>query len=284
MTLASYTGAKGRIAPDTLDNLDPDKYIVQPKFDGMYVEIQTDDLGKVSLVMSRAGRVLQDSLHGLTGERLSLGESVLCGELTAHTPPGKMMAKHLGRPHVFLFDAVSLNSRHLADVDYEIRLQNLWSTYSQLQELADGRTYDNDARGRGHDRLDGRFTVRKHKGWRVAHIVPSTRPGTDDYFALREQVDSNPWQEGLVVCRRRSRIGARGAKLKAKRTDTLDCRVVSRGGNVATLEFAGTTFRVANGRWDVTPGDIVEVSHEGFYLSDATPRFPRIKSIRTDLL
>jgi len=151
--------------------------------------------------------------------------------------------------------------------------------HAKLQTEDDDRDWWVDSRGCAHHEKTGRFTTAVPRGWRRAPIVPE--------YPLREF--ANRWdrvkaelREGLVLVSQRAPLGARGSKLKVKRTETLDAIVMNVAGGKAVCNYYGNIFVLSCGKWPLSSGDMVEVRCNGVY-DTGQPRNPRMVRIRVDL-
>ena len=276
-----YAGARGRLDLRDLSALPGSSWQVQPKIDGMFVHLHTNDDGRIWRVTSRTGRVVDERIHRLTGERVGARWSVLCGELEAHTEAGRLAAESRpgGLPRVHLFDALEVCARSLRGEPYRARRYALCEMHYGLQDGDDGNAFAVDRMGQAYDRRNGRWCPRLESGWRRAPVVPQA-PVSEAERLWDEYV--SPGGEGLVVVAMDAPAGARQAKLKIKPRDTLDCVVVDADSKRAVLRSFGREFAVGCGNRTLRPGQVWSVAHEGYY-ADGTPRFARLSAPRVDL-
>lgn len=251
--------------------LSPRRYCLQTKADGCYAEVHTDDSGAVRRILSRSGADLMGG-EDLIGVRAFSGRAILVGELEAHTERGCRDRDDRGWANVHLFDLVAPGS-------YRERRDALWRGQSAITCDASDLSSRSDASRRYHDE-DGRFCSRPAPlDWRRFPIVPSlpVSAAADLWDMAREDVI-----EGFVVVDLEAPIGRRNAKRKVKPVDSIDCVVVDASADVARVKTFGKSFIVGCRGLSLSPGDVVEVCHNGWYAT-GEPRFPRIERKRPDL-
>lgn len=268
----------------------------QPKLDGCYAEARTDADGRLASVVSRTGRELPeaaDLLGILAGPPLS----VLVGELDAHTEAGIAATARRGFANLHLFDCLALAGADLRARPYVERWGALHRAQSAVEGDGSGRleTWRDDAAGdaltlgRPRCPTTGRRVARVPRDLRRLPIVPLLRSEADARELWRD-VEAGAL-EGLVAVRLDAKAGARGAKVKIKVTDTLDCRVVAADrGAIRVATRSGTTHRAWRDRPTFVVGTanpppigaVVEVAHHGYYRS-GEPRFARVIRERKDL-
>lgn len=272
-----YSGAVGRTFIADVLALDPKRYAVQPKIDGCYAELHLDGDGRIASVLSRTGRPYGPAIVGdLLGALVGAPRAVIAGELEAHTEEGNRVARRRGYRQVHLFDALHDGTRSLAAEPYRARRDALW----RMQSAVAGPEFVTARWEHGHRwrRVDGPY-CRGPRDWRIAPVVPQLQPQVADDLWDRVLADA---LEGLVVVALDAPLGRRGAKLKCKLTESLDCVVLSCDGRAAVVRTFGQVFTVPGYGLDLSPGAVVEVCHNGRY-ADGTPRFARVKRERRDL-
>jgi hypothetical protein len=133
----------------------------------------------------------------------------------------------------------------------------------------------------------GRFVRRIARGWSRCPVLPWVSVAALA-GCFEQWLDIGA--EGAVLINPDGRAGGRAAKRKVKVSDTLGCVVKDLSDKVACLlvtdegPFSGAIFTVQSAAWSscLAIGDAVDVVHNGWY-NNATPRFPRIDRLRTDL-
>ena len=256
-----YAGATSRVTLERAAQLGSG-WVVQPKIDGQYVEVETDDTGCVVVVCARSGRRVSGDRHQLVGERLFSGPAVLCGELEAHTERGirAALARPGGRPRVHLFDMQGAG-------DYATRRARLYRGWVEAD----------DAR-----RRDGRCEDGQFRPAGVRSVVVEQRPvsAVREFYAAVCEAGG----EGVVLVDTSAELEASRSKLKLKPVDSLDCPVVSVAGKRAKLRHPeGHVFTVGTGGHSPAPGELWEVAHEGTYASGPV-RFPCLIRRRDDIV
>lgn len=278
MPLTDYTGATRRLDPAAGLALDPSRFGWQLKHDGCYVRLSLDGHGRIASVLSRAGRPVPCDLPGILA---GPPDSVLHGELEAHTEAGARHANTRGWAALHLFDVSRLDGRDVSREPYAARYGAIHRAQAQLEDRGDARRCDwtDDATGRHHAAKDGRFVAAIPRDLRRLPIVPMSRGKSGAESLWRSFVEVGGG-EGVVAVRLDAPLGARGAKRKIKLTDTIDAVCVSSSPGGSTLLYAGHTFLVGT---ECRVGAVVEVAHDGWYESVPTPRFPRVLRRRDDL-
>lgn len=278
--LTDYVGAGSRLAPDRGLALDGRHWAWMPKVDGVYARVSLDRRGRIANVLTRAGSPIAEA-RDLVGLLAGPPDSVLHGELEAHTEAGNRAAATRGWRALHLFDATRIEGRDVSSQPFTDRYGALHRAHAMIELAGRNSPWSDDDQGDAHDK-HGRYCKRIPRDIRRTPIVPLARASGADLW--REHVEIGGG-EGLVAVRLDAKAGARGAKRKIKATDTLDCRVLSCGGGAARLEYGGQVFTVsARGSWSaLSPGAVVEVACDGWYESRATPRFARIVRVRADL-
>lgn len=283
IVLTDYAGAGARLDPERGLALDDRGWGWQPKLDGVYARVSLDRRGRIANVLARSGAPLREAAD-LIGILAGAPDSVLCGELEAHTEAGNRAATSRGWRALHVFDVARWDGRDVSAISYAARHELLAQGHAAIVDAGARNPWVVDDQGDAHDTRTGRYTRAVPRDVRRLPVVPIAR-GTSSARALwREHVELGGG-EGLVAVRLDARLGARGAKRKLKATDTLDCRVLTCSGGAAQLEYGGQRFVVsARGRWSsLAPGDVVEVAADGWYERGATPRFARIIRLRSDL-
>ena len=279
--LRTYTGARTRVDLSELENLDRSRWVVQPKLDGMFAELRVGPGGKVHEVRSRTGRDVEcDAARALIGCVVGYPGSILHGELEAHTSAGIAAAAARGYAVFHAFDAVQIGGLDIAEQPYRRRRHELLSMLGDVENwLGSGRDWTHDRLGRAHG-SDGRFCRKDPRGWRRVREVPQYRL-QDAGRLWEEAVDGD--LEGLVAVALNAPVGRRRSKLKIKPVDYLPSVVESCSDKRVVVRLPDQTIEVvARGGWQVQPGDVVDLAHEGHYVRGGL-RFARIESVRRDL-
>lgn len=276
-----YAGARGPASLADARGRDPRRYQIQRKIDGVYARLELDERGCVARVLSRAGRPISERLHRFTSERIGAPDSVLCGELEAHTEAGRLAAARnpSGLPRVWLFDALEVGGTDLRAQPYRVRRDALLRAHYALHDHDTGLAYRVDKMGQAYDPTSGRWCHHREQGWRRAPVVdqlPPSQAGAlwDDYVGSGG--------EGLVLVALDAPLGGRGAKRKIKPHDALSSVVVHVDDRRAICRSFGREFAVKSQPY-MRAGLPVDVAHSGWY-ADGTPRFARAARIRPDLL
>lgn len=277
--VVTYVGARGRFDMRRGLSLDPRQWAWQPKIDGCYVTVALDGIGRVDSVRSRSGATIPQAAD-LIGIVAGAPDSVLVGEFEAHTEAGNRAAATRGWRLVHLFDCLRYAGADMAGAPYSTRygLLHRGQAYVESSGSARDRTFALDERGAAHDAV-GRYCAGIPRDLRRFPIVPASRGhGAGD--RLWAEFVARLGGEGLVAVRLDAPAARRGAKVKIKATDDLDCRVVAADRGRLRCEYGGHLFTVA-GRAPI--GSVVAVACDGFYESVMTPRFPRVRRVRIDL-
>jgi hypothetical protein len=277
----SYAGPTGRLRGlGDLSRLRGQWWRAQPKLDGQYACAHTDAAGVVFAVTSRTGRELDSDLVGV---RLDAPHAVIAGELTAHTEHGIAERARAGAEHLHAFDLLQLDGRCLASRPYQQRLDALQRARGLGLYRRDDRTWQDDDRGDAHD-SGGRYTRRIRDGWGRVPVVPTLALSEAEGLLERAKSPDRGFVEGAVLVRLDAPAGARRAKVKLKPADGLDCVVISSTRKRAILHWLPMDLYFSTGSAGklLSPGQLVEVQHEGFH-GDGAPRFPRIYRVRSDL-
>lgn len=288
MSLTDYCGATRRLDPSDGLELDDRRFAWQLKHDGCYVRLTLDAHGRIATVLSRAGRPISTDLLGIVA---GPPDSVLHGELEAHTEAGIRASTARGFALCHLFDVSRLAGRDLSAVPYVERHGLLYTAQSVVEGdgLARVRSWQTDATGRAHA-SSGRFTAPIPRDLRRLPVTPMVRGRAAAAEMWRTSVESSG-AEGMVACRLAAPLRARAAKVKIKLSDTLDCRVVSSGATAMTVATKIRTDSARGPRSKVVQfampgsapvGSIVEVRADGWYAT-GLPRFPRLVRSRGDL-
>ena len=283
----TYVGATRLVSPEAGLSLTA-AWAWQPKLDGCYAVARLDSAGRIASVTSRTGRELPEGAD-LLGLLAGQPDSVVVGELEAHTEAGASAAARQGYRRLHLFDALRADGVDLSALPYVER----WGALHRMQSVLEGdgaarvESWHHDGYGRPHG-PSGRFCRRVPVDLRRLPIVPLLRSPSDARQPWR-QVEAGAL-EGLVAVRLDAPAGRRDSKRKIKLTDTLDCRVVAvsprvvrvaaRGGSTQRAWRDRPTFAV--GASGLRVGQVVEVAHHGYYAT-GEPRFPRVVRERTDL-
>jgi len=269
-----YVGATTPIALRDVARLGAG-WAIQPKVDGILVHLHLNSRGRVGHVFMRRGAPAPRHLTGhLVGALLGAPHAELVGEFEAMTDAGEAAAVAGGFRRVHLFDCLHNGSRSLVREPYAARRDALWRLQSAVQCAAP----DDDPRPAPWRR----YRDPVPPGWKLAPIVPQVAAGRASW-AWEEWVKAVDG-EGLVVVALGARAGARASKRKVKPWETLDCVVHEVGQRRVTCLWNGHPFTVYRGKHYVEPGNVVEVSHAGWYQRGVTPKFPRLIRVRRDLL
>lgn len=259
-------------------------WAVQAKVDGCYARAHLDRRGRIERVLSRAGRPLERALVGhILGAFVGWPDSVLVGELEAHTEAGNRAAAGRGWRALHLFDVVRAGGRYLGREPYRARRDALWRMQSEVVNLGCELPWYEDDHG-ARSKATGRWCRAVATDWRLTPILPQWPAGRAEEAWGAWGPDAGG--EGLVVVNLEAPLGARGAKRKVKRTDTLDAVVVASGQGALTVEWAGRLVTVAAGApadARIGVGEVVELACEGWYERTSLPRFARLVRQRTDL-
>jgi hypothetical protein len=270
-----YTGPRRRVRLEELAAMQARGFVAEEKLDGWYVTLTIGTLprlgtspgridggydrrfwrgarrpGVVTSMVTRGGRAAPagDVLHRQTPWP---DGTVLVGELMTSTPAARLWQERHGCTGVVLFDALAVGGEDWTWMPQAARRE-------QLERMVDGLS--------GRDRAVFQLPRRSH---RIAELA-------------RSVIDEGG--EGVVVIDPQARAGA--GRWKAKRTDTVTCTVLrplpAEGVVEVMLGSAGQRFAVSLPRFDVRPGQLVDVACMGTYES-GEPRHARITRERQDL-
>jgi hypothetical protein len=162
----------------------------------------------------------------------------------------------------------------VAELPYRERRDALYRTLTAAAIDAESKLA-RDMNGRLHDER-GRFAAHSPR------VVVVPQWPLREYAARWREVVELGGGEGLVAVATEARMGARRSKLKVKQTDTLDATIVSIEPKTVLAEWRGRCIVLGRRGLDLQVGDIVEVRHNGFHLTDI-PRFASIVRVRDDL-
>jgi ATP-dependent DNA ligase len=281
--MLDYTGAGSRIDPERGLRLDARRWAWQPKVDGTYIRISTDSRGRVCRILTRGLREIREGRE-LYGILAGPPDSVLHGELEAHTEAGNRIAACRGWANVHLFDLTYLRGRDVSSLPYERRRGELIRSHSVIEGdgLARVRMVT-DCHGRHQLETSRKYVAAAPRDLRRFPVVPQVRGSG---LELWSQYVEREQGEGLVAVRLDAPAGVRGAKRKCKASDTIDAVVVSvdPGGNYcAVMRGSERTTVSCRGKYRPTIGDMVEVAHDGRYEATGALRFARLVRQRADL-
>jgi len=277
-----YAGAGSLLSPDDGLRLDPSRWGWQPKIDGLYAHVYTDERGVVERVHSRTGRSLSEA-RSLVGCALGIPSATIAGEFEGGTEAGIRAAEARGWSAFHMFDALRLYGRDVMGFAALTR-HRLLEHGTGDQEALDW--WWRDAFGAAHDPHTGRFVRAVPDDARRFPLVPMARR-MSDAETMWSAVECGMY-EGLVAVDLGAHLGKRGAKRKIKATETLDCVVVSVAARAAIVAWSGHTFAVSHrGEDRLQAGEIVEVAANGFYEharkgAPVVPRFARLVRRRVD--
>jgi len=272
-----YAGAKGRIDIMKALSLNPKKYRVQEKKDGMYVSVLTNKKGEIKQILSRTGRSLD---HDFRGVKIFNGQAEFHGELEGHTERGNQDAIERGYALIHLFDITM-------DAPYRDRLDALHRGQAEIAnpdnikwfgERNPNAKVRRDLRGCLRDVNNNKFVSNVPMDFRRFPIVQTS--GIQTVSDLWDQAQADQI-EGAVICNMDAMMGQRGGKRKLKPEDNMDCLVLSAGTKTALVKTFGCEFLVSCIGKKLIPNDVVEVRYNGWYKS-GQPRFPRIVRKRFD--
>jgi hypothetical protein len=283
--ITDYAGAGTRLAPEKAFALDTKVWAVQRKVDGAYVKIETDHAGVIQRMQYRSGEnVGVADADGLYGMAIGLPSSQLHGEILAMTEWALAERQRIGYTQVHLFDVSRIGPRPVAPLPYSERYGMLHRWQAGVENLGDVPRLDwwNEISGHAHDPITGRFVRAVPRDLRRLPIVELVR-GKGAVETLWSAHVEGEGGEGIVAVRLDAPLGARNAKRKIKKAESLDCVVVATGTRAAELIHDGHRFVVSAVGKDLRPGMTVEVLADGFYADGRTPRFPRIQRARLDL-
>jgi hypothetical protein len=279
VALTDYCGAGARLTPERGLALDANRWAWSPKIDGVYARVSLDRRGRIANVLGRNGRPVADAAD-LIGVLAGRPDSVLHGELEAHTEAGNRISSSRGWRALHLFDVTRHAGRDASWLGYSDRYDLLRRDREQLASAGFVNPWVSDDHGDAHDAATGRYCKAIPRDARRLPIVPLVRGSAESLWRQFVEVEGG---EGLVAVRLDAPARARGAKRKIKQTDTIDATVVAVDANAAVLTWRGHSFVVSARGATCTPGDVVEVKHDGWYEAGVTPRFARIVRNRHDL-
>lgn len=278
MALTDQVGAGSRLSPELGLALSPDRWAWSPKIDGCYARVSLDRRGRISNVLARSGSPIREA-SDLIGVLAGQPDSVLHGELEAHTEAGNRISAVRGWRALHLFDVTRHAGRDAAWMTYADRYSLLLRDRDQLLEAGTANPWVTDDQGDAHDPRTGRYCKATPRDVRRLPLVPLHRNGSELWQSFVERDGG----EGLVAVRLDAPARARGGKRKIKATDTIDCVVIKVESGCAMLTYRGHSFVVSARGATCRTGDVVEVKHDGWYERSVTPRFARIVRQRTDL-
>ncbi len=277
-----YVGATSRLTIAQARELDPRRYVLQEKRDGMYCRLYLDGRGRVARAFSRTDAEIPSSLLvGIIGAHVGRPHAELVGELEAHTEAGNAAAAARGQRLVWLFDCLHDGTRSLLREPYRVRRDAAWRMTSEVECYGADAPWLRDAAGDAHDRESGRYTKARLTDWRVAPIVEQYALGRLD--AIWDDLVRDRDGEGLCAVNLDAPVGARNAKIKIKPWEGLDCEAVSVSRTTVTCSWNGHLFNVGRGKHHVEVGETVEIKHAGWYSCGVLPRFPTLVRVRRDL-
>jgi hypothetical protein len=298
--LTDYTGAGTRLALDAALKL-PRGWAYQPKVDGTYCRVTTDERGRIMSGLSRTGAAMQ--LGDLVGIVAGPPLAVLHGELEAHTEAGVRIAATRGWRNLHLFDCTRSGGASLERLPYAERYAALHRAQVAIELAGLGRIapmQPDPRRWKWRRPADGGLAPAEYE-WRPLNprgVVPGGPPRDLRRVPVVPMVRTHAqaeelWAdfvlrgggEGIVAVALAAPAGRRGSKRKVKQTDTIEAVVLrNQGGGVVALRRGDQEFLVsARGKVQPQPGQVVEVAHDGFYERDFTPRFARMVRVRNDL-
>lgn len=285
--LLDYAGAGTRLDPEKGLGLDHRRFAFQKKVDGAYVRVTTDRRGCIATLMLRSGEVVSTrEADGLVGLALGLPDSVLHGELTSHTESGIRERQLLGYAAIHVFDASRMLGRSVAQLGYCERYGWLHRWQADVEcygEIPRGDWWNTDDEGNAHDPATGRFVRPVPRDLRRLPIVPLHR-GKGAGEQLWASYVEREGGEGIVAVRLDAPLGAKNAKRKIKRSETLDVRIVEVGARAVRVEWRGHVFVVsAAKKAQLAVGEVWEMVADGWYETSVTPRFARLVRRRDDL-
>jgi hypothetical protein len=283
----TYAGPSSSLTPDRLDALDS-RWATMPKLDGVYCTATTDRAGRVANLLYRSGGLVSHGdADGLRGQYVGLPDATIVGELEAQTEASTRARATRGYALLHVFDVARLDGRSVASEPFSARygLLHRWHAAVECYEpdVATAEHWRRDATGLPHDVL-GRFCKPQRGALRRLPIVPLHR-GAGAALALWSQFVERSGGEGVVACRLDAPLGRRGAKVKCRATDTIDCLVVDVGPRAARLAYRGRPFVLSSAckaAQGMQRGDVVEVRINGWTEAASLPKHPRIVRIRRD--
>jgi hypothetical protein len=214
-SLLDYCGAGARLTPERGTALPHTAWAWQPKIDGVYARVTLDARGRVQRVLSRAGEPLRDAAD-LVGILAGPPDSVLHGELEAHTEAGIRAATTRGWAALHLYDVTRLDGRPLDREPYRARYAALHQAQAQLEDAGAARRHDwtDDATGRHHG-ASGRFVAAIPRDLRRFPVVPMARGKGAGEALWRAHVEVGGG-EGIVAVRLDAPAKARGSQAQGQ--------------------------------------------------------------------
>ena len=279
--LTDYTGAGSRLDPERGLELDAKRWAWQPKIDGVYARVSLDRRGRVANVLARSGAPIREAAD-LLGLVVGAPDSVLHGELEAHTEAGNRAAAERGWRALHLFDCTRAGGRDVSARAYSDRYGELHRMQADLEIAGRNTPWLDDDQGDAHSTRNGRYCKRIPRDVRRTPIVRLHRGVGSGSALWREHVEIGGG-EGVVAMALDAPAGKRGAKRKIKASDTLDVVIVAVDAGAVVAIWGGHTFAVSRGSHDVRVGETWEVRCDGMYESSVQPRFARLVRVRGDL-
>lgn len=282
----SYAGAAGTvIQPEQLPELGSG-YVAQPKMDGIYGLVSTDRAGRISAIVTRAGKLLGPQLLSHFAGVRWMPDSTIVAEVELWTENSNRVADARGYRMLHAFDCERIAGKNVSRESYRVRRDALLRAQVELENRGDDRPWVEDDVGDFHDLKTGRYAKPIPKGWRRVAIVPQlpVARASEAWTSWVDHQEAGP-AEGLVAVSLDAQLGKARSKLKAKRADTLDAVVVSVSPRALTTFWTAGQQRVTVSRpksLDVAVGQVVALSYEGFHDS-GEPRFARVARVRCDL-
>jgi hypothetical protein len=277
-----YAGAVGRTNLRDAARLGRG-FVVQPKVDGSYVTVRTDVGGRVSHLFTRNGHELPANLMRDFEGLVWAPESILIAEAEVWSEASNRVAARRGYRALHLFDALRVRGEDVSSLPQAARRDALMRAETWVIDHVPD-LWERDEGRRARALSSGQFCAATPRSWRRMQVVPQLPAHLADK-AWAEWVEPGREPiEGLVVVQPGARLGARKAKLKVKRLDTIDAIVLEAGDRIARLRWAGGTFvqpyfKAA----ELRVGQVVEVSCSGFYETSGEPKHSRIVRSRPDL-
>jgi ATP-dependent DNA ligase len=120
-----YQGCAGEIRPHNIKEFSFGKgYIVEEKYDGIWINISFDNEGKVRLIsrtMKEKNNAQLESLRVYCEEKFDLRNSNIVGELAFGTQKGTEYAQRVGHHKIDVFDVLGLEGNSLLKDDIKKR-------------------------------------------------------------------------------------------------------------------------------------------------------------------
>lgn len=282
-TLSDYCGPRSRIDRAKLDKLDARRWAAMPKVDGAFVRVATDRAGAIYDLRYRSGAaVSKRDADGLLGLRVGLPDAVLYGELECQTEVGIRAREARGEAFLHVFDVSRVLGKSIASAPFDTRYGWLhrWQAHEELNLDGD---YAVDDQGDAHDVVTGRYVATTRSNLRRLPIVPVIRGKGAASRLWSEHVEQGGG-EGIVVVRTDAPFNARGAKFKARPTETIDVLVVEVGKRAARVVWRDQSFVVsAAKREPLVVGAVYELALDGWSIDGVVPKFARVVRRRDDL-